>query len=270
MKYSDRRRKSSPRLVLFHGAKGHEGNEQQHSGEIKRKDKPKLRLAWTEPLLLLGIYGGVIVLFHQLGLWQFFTSQERLFKFIDSMGIWDETGFVFLEALQVVIPSIPGMVLNMLGGYLYGTVKGTILSTIGTTMGGYIVFLLSRKFSRQFINKFLNKTLIRRFANIPPGKGRFTVFLLFLIPGFPKDYLCYTLGYLSTIEFLLITGVSRLMGTVLETLGGDYIRHQQYRELIVLVGIAVIIVLVALAFKSRIEQLLRKIEMMGFRKKKAN
>ena len=222
------------------------------------KDSPKKNLAWIEPLLLLSIVGGGFLLFHQLGLWQFFTSQERIFKFLDSMGVWDEAGFVFLEALQVVIPSIPGIFLNMLGGYLYGTVVGVILSTIGTTTGGYIVYLLSRRFGRMFINKFFNKNLMRRIGNIPGKKGRFTIFLLFLVPGFPKDYLCYTLGYLSTTEFLAITGIGRLLGTVLETLGGNYIRHKQYQKLFILAGIALTIICLVFAFKNRLERLLRK------------
>jgi len=221
------------------------------------------RLAWTEPLLLLIIVGGVFLLFHQLGLWQFFTSKERIFRFLDSMGVWDEAGFVFLMAVQVIIPAIPGIFLNMLGGYLYGTVAGVILSTIGTTIGGYIVFLLSRRFGRQFMNKFFNKNLVRRFENISDNKGRVTIFLLFLIPGFPKDYLCYTLGYLSTIEFLAITSIGRLLGTVMETLGGDYIRRKQYQEFFILTGIALTIIFLVLVFKNRIERLLRKIHIIG-------
>lgn len=227
------------------------------------------RLAWIEPLLLLIIVGGVFLLFHQLGAWQFFTSQERIFRFLDSMGVWDEAGFVFLEAVQVIIPAIPGVFLNMLGGYFYGTVNGVILSTIGTTIGGYIVFLLSRRFGRVFINKLFNKNLMSRFKNIPHNKGKFTIFLLFLIPGFPKDYLCYTLGYLSTIEFLAITSIGRLLGTVLETLGGDYIRRKQYQKLFILAGIALTIIFLVLVFKDRLERLLRKIHIIEYRKKKA-
>lgn len=234
-----------------------------------RKESPKKNLAWIEPVLLLSIVGGGILLFHQLGLWQLFTSQERIFKFLDSMGVWDEAGFIFLEAVQVVIPAIPGIFLNILGGYLYGTIVGVILSTIGTTIGSYIVYLLSRSFGKLFINKFFNKNLMRRFGNIPGKKGRFTIFLLFLVPGFPKDYLCYTLGYLSTTEFLAITGIGRLLGTVLETLGGNYIRHKQYMEIFVLAGIALTIIFLVLVFKNRSEQLLRKMHIVGYRMKRA-
>ena len=174
------------------------------------------------------------------------------------MGVWDEAAFVFLEAVQVIIPSIPGMFLNMLGGYLYGTIPAVILSTVGTTIGGYVVFLISRRFGRQIINRYFPKQLMKRFGNIPHNKDKVTLFLLFLIPGFPKDYLCYTLGYLSTLEFLSITITGRLMGTVMETLGGDYLRHKQYQELFILVGAAIAIIILVLVFKKRIERLLEK------------
>ena len=250
--------------------------DKDHGKRIKvslREDHKKggqgKNFAWAEPLLLLGIMAGGFALSRHLGLWQFFTNQERLFQFLDSMGMWDETVFVILEALQVIIPSIPGIFLNVLGGYLYGTVGGVILSTIGTTIGGYIVFLLSRRFGRLFVSKFFSKYLMKRFGNIPHNKGRFTIFLLFLIPGVPKDYLCYTLGYLSTTEFLAITGIGRLLGTVLETLGGDYIRHKQYQKLFVLAGIGLVVIFLVLVFKKSFEDMLRRLHIIGYRIKKA-
>jgi len=250
--------------------KGHEKKGQEILTENPKKVSSGKRLVWIEPLLLLSIYGGGFILFHQLGLWQFFTSQERLFKFIDSLGVWDETGFVFLEAVQVIIPSIPGMFLNMLGGYLYGTVVGVIYSTIGTTIGGYIVFRLSRRYGRQIINRYFSEKMMKRFGNIFQNKERVTIFLLFLIPGFPKDYLCYTLGYLSTMEFLSITIIGRLMGTVLETLGGDYIRHKQYQELFILAGIAAAIIFLVLVFKKRIGRLIERYISSDTNKSKTN
>lgn len=238
--------------------KGELAKEQELLAENHKEEDPRKRLVWIELLLLLIIVGGVYFTFYQMGLWKFFASKERLFKFIDSMGVWDETVFVLLEAVQVIIPSIPGMFLNMLGGYLYGTVIGVIYSTIGTTIGGYIVFLLSRRFGRLLINRFLPKNIMKRLGNIHHNKGRVTIFLLFLIPGFPKDHLCYTLGYLSTIEFLTITTSGRLLGTVLETLGGDYIRRKQYHELFILAGIAFLIIFLVLVFRKRLERLLSR------------
>ncbi len=234
-----------------------------------KKGMPKKSLAWIEPLLLLIIIAGVFLLVYLTGLWQFFTSKEHILQFIESLGTWDEAGFVLLEVTQVVIPAIPGTVLNVLGGYLYGTVGGVILSTIGTTIGAYIAFLLSRKFGSQFIGRFFNKQITRRLEIILHKKGRSTIFLLFLIPGFPKDYLCYSLGHLYAMEFLVITIIGRLLGTVLETLGGDYIRHAQYQKLIILVIIGFSIVITATTFRDKIERVLRVLHVIQYKKQKA-
>jgi uncharacterized membrane protein YdjX (TVP38/TMEM64 family) len=110
-----------------------------------------------------------------------------------------------------------------------------------------------------------------RFDYLLHHKGAFLVFLLFLIPGFPKDYLCYILGlgHLSTMEFLVIGGTGRLFGTILLTLGGNYIRHHQYGRFSILVGVALVVVLVAMAYRDKIERLFRMWHVMDYRKKKA-
>ncbi|HXX54417.1 MAG TPA: TVP38/TMEM64 family protein, partial [Thermodesulfovibrionales bacterium] len=204
------------------------------------------------------------------GLWQFFTDKERMLQFIESMGVWDEVVFILLQALQVIVAPIPGEVLNVIGGYLYGTISGVVWSTIGTTIGSYVAFVLSRKLGRPFVVKFVDRFTLKRFDYILHHKGAFIVFMLFLIPGFPKDYLCYILGlgHLSTIEFLSIAGIGRLLGTVLETLGGDYIRHNRYQELFVLVGAALLVIFITMIFRSKIERLLRKVHIIQYKKKK--
>ena len=252
-------------------SKGHEEKGQELLTQNYKKKISLKSLVWIKPILLLIILGGVSLLFYKTGLWQFFTDKQRMLQFIDSMGIWDEVAFILLQAIQVIVAPIPGEALNMIGGYLYGTVAGVIWSTIGTTIGSYIAFVLSRKFGSPFVDKFVDKSTMKRFDYILHHKGAFIIFLLFLIPGFPKDYLCYILGlgHLSVLEFLMITGTGRLLGTVLETLGGVYIRHEQYRELLILAGIALIIIFVVLVFKIRVERLLRKMHIIGYRKKKS-
>jgi uncharacterized membrane protein YdjX (TVP38/TMEM64 family) len=93
---------------------------------------------------------------------------------------------------------------------------------------------------------------------------------LFLIPGFPKDYLCYILGlgHLSTTEFLIIGGTGRLLGTILLTLGGDFIRHHQYGRFSILFGIALIVVIIAMAYKDKLERLFRIWHILDYKKKK--
>jgi len=208
---------------------------------------------------LILIVSGLTFLFYKTGLIQFFLNKERLLHFLDSLGPAAFIGFILLQAAQVVAAPIPGEVTGLLGGFLYGPVVGVLLSTVGLTIGSYVAFALSRAFGRPFVDRVVNKSTIERFDYLLHHKGAFFVFLLFLIPGFPKDYLCYILGlgHLSTMEFLIIGGTGRLFGTVLLTLGGNYIKHHQYGKFSILVGVALTVVFIAMAYRDKLDRLFR-------------
>jgi len=177
--------------------------------------------------------------------------------FLQSLGPWAFVGFISLQAFQVIAAPIPGEVTGLLGGYLYGPVLGILLSTVGLTLGSFLAFILSRTFGRPFAEKFVPEPALQRFDYLLHHKGLVLVFLLFLIPGFPKDYLCYILGlgHLSIMEFLVIGTVGRLFGTVLLTLGGNFLRLEQYTRFSVLVVAAVGVIAVAMIYRDKIEEL---------------
>jgi len=181
-------------------------------------------------------------------------------QFLSSLGPLSFIGFIVMQASQVVISPIPGEVTGFIGGFLYGKFLGIILSTIGLTLGSWIAFSLSRYFGRPFVEKFVRKETMDRYDYLLHHKGAFLVFLLFLIPGFPKDYLCYILGlgHLGTKEFLIISTVGRFLGTALLTLGGDYIRHQQYYRFFVLSGLAIIIIMLSMVYRDKIEKVFQR------------
>ncbi len=214
---------------------------------------------WLKLFLLLLFVAGFCYLLYETGLIKFFLNKDRMITFIESLGSWGFVGFVMLQALQVVAAPIPGEVTGFLGGYIYGPYLGVLLSTIGLTLGSYAAFFLSRTFGKPFVDRFVSPCTMQRFDYLLHHKGAFLVFLLFLIPGFPKDYLCYVLGLgqLSSIEFVVIGGAGRLFGTVLLTLGGNFIRLHQYKQFFVLVGAAIIFVLLAMAYKDKLEKLFR-------------
>ncbi|MBI5741543.1 MAG: TVP38/TMEM64 family protein [Nitrospirae bacterium] len=195
-------------------------------------------------------------------------DRERVEAFLDSLGPLSFAGFILLQVLQVVAAPVPGEATGFLGGFLYGTALGLVLSTIGLTIGSFINFYLAKTFGRPLIDRFISKETIDRYDYLLHHKGAFLVFLLFLIPGLPKDLLCYILGlgHLSVKEFLIISTVGRFFGTVLLTLGGSFIRHQQYYRFSMLLGAAIVIIFFAMAYKDKLERLFRKLH-IGSRRK---
>jgi len=210
--------------------------------------------------ILVAVIAGITFVLYQTGVVSLFLNKERLMHFLNSLGPLSFIGFIILQAAQVIISPIPGEVTGIIGGFVYGKFLGILLSTIGLTIGSLTAFLLSRWLGGPFVEKFVRKETMRRYDYLLHHKGVFLVFLLFLIPGFPKDLLCYILGlgHLTTKEFLVISTIGRFMGTVLLTLGGDYIRHHQYYRFSLLFGVAVVFIILSMVYRDRIERLFRK------------
>ena len=196
---------------------------------------------------------------YKAGAFQFFTDKARVQAFLDSLGPLSFLGFILLQTLQVVAAPIPGEVTGILGGAVYGTMLGIFLSTIGLTLGSWINFALSKTFGRPLVDKFVSKKTMNKYDYLLHHKGAFLVFLLFLIPGFPKDMLCYIigLGHLTTKEFLLISTVGRFGGTVLLTLAGNFLRNEQYKDFFILIGIAIVIAFLSMVYKDKLERIFR-------------
>ncbi len=202
-----------------------------------------------------------MVVLYKTNVFHFFMSRERLKAFIDSLGMWGFAGFILLQVVQVVAAPIPGEATGLLGGYLYGPVLGILLSTVGLTIGSYVAFSLSRVFGKPLTVRLVPAATFERFHYLLHHKGSFLIFLLFLIPGFPKDILCYILGLgpLTTLEFLAIASSGRLLGTGLLTVSGAFLRRGQYRQFFLMAGVAVVVVLLAMAYKDKLEKLFRKL-----------
>jgi len=216
---------------------------------------------WIKLFLLIFFVAGSTLILYETGLVAFFLNKEKMTDFLNSLGPLSSIGFIFLQAAQVIISPIPGEVTGLIGGFLYGKFLGIVLSTIGLTIGSWAAFILSRSFGRPFAERFVKKETMARYDYLLHHKGAFLVFLLFLIPGFPKDYLCYILGlgHLTTKEFLIISTIGRFMGTVLLTLGGNYIRHHQYYRFFLLSGIAIVFILLSMVYRDKIEKLFRRL-----------
>lgn len=226
---------------------------------------------WMNLFVFLLICGLLTWVLYETDLIRLFTNREYLEQFLSRLNP-AATVFVFvvLQSLQVVFAPIPGEATGLVGGILFGEFWGVVYSTIGLTIGSYMAFSLSRRFGQPFVDRFVSKTLIEKFDYLLHHKGAFLVFLLFLIPGVPKDALCYILGlgHLSTIEFLVIGTTGRLFGTVLLTLGGTYIRHEEYQKFWILTAVAIVVVILAMLFRERIERILRMLHIRDYKRRK--
>ncbi|HWP58926.1 MAG TPA: VTT domain-containing protein [Candidatus Acidoferrales bacterium] len=188
------------------------------------------------------------------------SREEQIKHFLASFGSYSSAMFVLLQAFQVIASPLPGELTGLLGGYIYGQLFGFLLSTIGLSFGSWLAFELARILGRPFVEKFVKKDIVEKFNFLTTNTGTMISFLLFLMPGFPKDYLCYLLGLspMKLSTFLITCTLGRMPGTYLLTVQGASIRNERYVTAAVVLGISAVVLVIAYLYRSQIFQWVRE------------
>jgi uncharacterized membrane protein YdjX (TVP38/TMEM64 family) len=136
----------------------------------------------------------------------------------DSVAAWGWLAplvFIGLQALQVIVSPFPGEITGPVGGALFGTMWGLVYSTVGLTIGTLTCFGLGRFWGEPLIRPWLSEHNWSRMNFIVEAEGAILCFILYLIPGFPKDIISYLFG-ISPMPFWLFAVYRRwrLPGTI--------------------------------------------------------
>jgi uncharacterized membrane protein YdjX (TVP38/TMEM64 family) len=189
-----------------------------------------------------------------------FLDRKRLAAFIRSYGSFSPLIFIALQIFQVLFAPIPGEVTGFIGGFLYGNFFGVLYSTIGLGIGSWLAFIFARWAGQPLVERIVSYKTIQRYDYLMAHQGSWIAFLLFLIPGFPKDYMCYILGlgHMDLKTFLIISTAGRFLGTVLLTMQGHLVREKNYWVLGVVIALSLLAVLIAYLFREKLETHFKK------------
>ncbi len=194
-------------------------------------------------------------------LWAMYGSPGAIRASVAGFGAWAPLVFIGLQALQVVLSPIPGEATGVLGGYLFGTWLGLVYSTAGLTFGSALAFGLSRWLGLRLVRRMIPAAAYEKLSLIARPQGVAVMFILFAVPGFPKDYLSYLLGLtpMSWSSYLLVSTLGRIPGTWLLSAQGDAASSNQYGLLLVLVAVAAALALLSWIYRRRILQWIRRV-----------
>ena len=171
-----------------------------------------------------------------------------------SKGVFAPLIFIALQILQVLIAPIPGEASGILGGYLFGALPAFVYSSIGLTIGSMLAFVIGRLLSDLVRRRLEHAAIYKRFNHLV-SKGDFAIpFVLFLLPGFPKDSLAYLLGmsHMPLPVFLFITAVGRIPGTLLLSFQGAEIYQGDYLKFAILLAISALVAIPYTFYHKRI------------------
>ena len=172
---------------------------------------------------------------------RFARQPEQFRSWVDGHGAWGWAAYAAMVFLQVVVAIIPGEPLEIVGGYAFGAWWGTVLCLIGAVLGSVAVFALVRRWGRPLAEVFFPKEKLNKLQFLHSSPKRTALlWLIFTVPGTPKDLLCYFAGLtdMKWSTWLLIATVGRLPSIVTSTVGGGALGDRNYTAAAIAFGVA--------------------------------
>ena len=181
-------------------------------------------------------------------------SPEEFKAYIESFGWKGRFVYLGLQCLQVIVALIPGEIIEVGAGYAFGPIEGTLLCMAGVAIASSIVFALTKRWGVRLAELFITREKINelRFINSERKLKRMT-FILFFIPGTPKDLFTYFFGLtqIRLHEFLSISIIARIPSVISSTIGGHIIGSKNYLSAAVLFAVTGMVSLAGMTAYSR-------------------
>lgn len=230
---------------------------------IRKAKKTKLFLSVLKLVVLSAIVIGIplYIVFCQRDFIDQFRSFDDVLAYLERYKFESIFIYIGIQVVQIVISVIPGQAFQFAAGYLYGFIPGLIFSVIGAFLGTLISFYLARLLGKDAVHLFFGEERINHFIDRLNSKRAYIiVFLLYLIPGLPKDVISYAAGVseMKFKAFMAFSMAGRVFGMGGSLLIGAFYFKEHY------IGMAVIGVFAAVAFvlgviyRDRINQYLDK------------
>jgi len=190
------------------------------------------------------------------------SKKEALREWVLAFGAFGWLVFISLQILQVVIFIIPGEVMQISGGFIFGFWGGLALTIAGIGIGSAINFFLGKALGPQFLMAILSREQYEKLQQYAKDARTFAgLILLFLIPGIPKDVLCYFAGAgeREFLYFIVASMLARMPGIIGTTLAGSAVYKDKLGLVVVLAVVTAIAMILGIFFRNKIEAAIKKL-----------
>ena len=179
------------------------------------------------------------------GLIENITSVEALQEYIDGFGAWAVIIYIVFSYLQVVILPVPGSVTVAAGVVLFGWLECAIYSFIGILLGSVTAFAIGRLIGYKAVCWIVGKDDLDKWLNKIKGKDYLILSLMFLLPMFPDDVLCFIAGLSSMTwpYFLIMITITRLISCFTVSLSINIIPFNTWWGILIWIALLALVVL---------------------------
>lgn len=164
-------------------------------------------------LVLLDIVAAVFYFLCATGLITKITSVDLLREYIASSGSMASIIYIIFCFLQVVLLPVPGSIAVAVGVAMFGPLKCAIYAFIGIILGSFAAFIIGRLVGYKAVCWMVGKDTLDKWLEKIKGKDYLILSLMFLLPAFPDDVLCFVAGLssMTTKYFIIMIIVTRLI-----------------------------------------------------------
>lgn len=230
---------------------------------IKKAKKTKLILSILKLTFLFAIVVAVplYMYFFKHDFLEQFTSFQDIISYLKVYKFESIFIYIGIQVLQIVISVIPGQAFQFAAGYLYGFLPGLAFSIIGAFLGTLISFYLARILGKDAVHLFVGEERTTYFVQRLNSKRAYAmVFLLYLIPGLPKDVVSYVAGIseMKFKAFIAFSMAGRIFGMAGSLLIGAFYFKEHYIGMGIMLAVAVIAFILCVIYRNKIHMQLDK------------
>lgn len=162
---------------------------------------------------------------------EFISDGKAFQQWVEQQGILGPLALIGIMTLQVVVAIIPGEVVEIGAGYAFGAVEGMFLCLIGAAISSAIIYGFTKWFGIRMVETFVSREKIQSLRFLQDANRlNLLIFILFFIPGSPKDILTYLVGLtpMKLRTFLILSSIARIPSVITSTIGGEALGAQNY------------------------------------------
>lgn len=188
---------------------------------------------------------------------QFQTDKEGFRDYVQQQGVLAPLLMIGVTIMQVVIALLPGEPIELAAGFIFGWFWGAVWCMIGTAIASSVIFTLVRIFGSKVVELFFKEDKIRQYAFLQNEKRLgILVFILFMIPGTPKDMLTYIvpLTPMKLGRFLWISLIAKIPSLISSTITGHLAQEENWTAVIITYGITLIVTCALILWYRRSEK----------------
>ena len=188
----------------------------------------------------------LIYIFQKTGFFAIVKDEKTLQAYLEGKGAWMPVVYVVLQYLQVVILPIPSVVSTLAGVALFGPFYTVLYSLIGILLGSATAFFIGRKLGYKAAAWMVGEDTLNQWQRKLKGKDNLVLTLMFLLPVFPDDVLCFIAGLssMTTKYFFIMIVISRILAVSTTCYSMELIPLNEWWGLLIW-GIIILAVLIA-------------------------